>query len=370
MQHASDCEAVVAERSNGEVAIRGVTKRFGSTVALEGIELTIAGGEFFTLLGPSGSGKTTLLRAIGGFSRVDAGSIVIDGQEVTHMGPAKRPTAMVFQSYALFPHLSVFENVAFGLRVRRMPRAEIRNGVMRALQLVKMDAYADRGAAQLSGGQQQRVALARAVVVKPKILLLDEPLSALDAQLREEMQRELRALQRGLGITAVSVTHDQNEALGISDRVAVMRNGQIEQVGSPQALYADPSSPYVATFIGKAALLPVERAGADGLYVRGLDIPLSARRVKVVQHAGNSQGAAVLRPEMLNVVDSPGETNGRRTTLPGKVVGTRFIGSTFLCEVALDEGIVATVDVGSTSAQIALNDVLNLGIRAEFLAHD
>jgi spermidine/putrescine ABC transporter ATP-binding subunit len=355
---------------NGEVAIQSVTKRFGSTVALESVDLTIAGGEFFTLLGPSGSGKTTLLRAIGGFSRVDAGQILIDGHKVTRLGPAKRPTAMVFQSYALFPHLTVFENVAFGLRVRRLPRAEIRNRVAEALQLVKMDAYADRSAAALSGGQQQRVALARAVVVKPKILLLDEPLSALDAQLREEMQRELRALQRGLGITAVAVTHDQNEALGISDRVAVMRNGRIEQVGSPEALYSDPSSPYVATFIGKAALLPIERANADGLYVRGLDIPLSTRRVKVVQHAGNSQGAAVLRPEMLSLVGSQSEVNGRRTTLLGRVVGTRFIGSTFLCEVALDDGIVATVDVGSTSSRMALNDVVNLGIRAEFLAHE
>jgi ABC-type Fe3+/spermidine/putrescine transport system ATPase subunit len=309
-----------------------------------------------------------LLRAIAGFSKIDAGEILIDGRQVTHFSPAKRPTAMVFQSYALFPHLSVFENVAFGLRVRRLPSAEIRSRVTEALQLVKMSAYTDRNATQLSGGQQQRVALARAVVVKPKILLLDEPLSALDAQLREEMQRELRALQRGLGITAVSVTHDQNEALGISDRVAVMRNGRIEQLGSPEMLYSNPSSAYIATFIGKAALVPIERADADCFYVRGLDVPLNGRRVKVVQHPTHSQQAAVLRPEMLNLVSTPTDLNGRRTTLRGKVVGTRFIGSSFLFEVALDDGIVATVDMGNTMARAALNDVVNLGIRSEFLA--
>jgi putative spermidine/putrescine transport system ATP-binding protein len=356
--------------ASGRIAIRGVTRRFASVVALDSIDLDVGGGEFFTLLGPSGSGKTTLLRAIGGFTAIDEGRIAIDDQDVTALGPAKRPTAMVFQSYALFPHLSVFENVAFGLRVRRLPATEITRLVSDTLKLVKMESFGDRSAAQLSGGQQQRVALARAVVVKPKILLLDEPLSALDAQLREEMQRELRALQRGLGITAVSVTHDQNEALGISDRVAVMRNGRIEQVGSPEALYANPASAYIATFVGKAALLPVERADGASVYVRGLDVPLSARHVKVVEQPLDSHHAAVLRPEMLSVVAPPGEPNGKRTSLPGRVVGTRFAGSSFLYEVALDGGIVATVDVGYTTARIALNDLVNLAVRNEYLAEE
>ncbi len=354
---------------SGRIEIRNVTKRYASLVALDGVTLTVESGEFFTLLGPSGSGKTTLLRAIAGFSTIDDGAIVIDGQDVTRLGPAKRPTVMVFQSYALFPHLSVFENVAFGLRVRRVPSREIRRLVGEALKLVKMDGFAERGAAQLSGGQQQRVALARAVVVKPKILLLDEPLSALDAQLREEMQRELRSLQRGLGITAVSVTHDQSEALGISDRVAVMRNGKIEQVGSPEALYANPSSAYIATFIGKAALLPVERAEADAVYIRGLDVALSGRHVKLVPSTRDSQHAAVLRPEMLTFV-APHTPNGTRTALAGRVVGTRFVGSTILYEVALEGGIVAIVDSGYTNTRIAIDDAVNVAIRSEFVAKD
>ena len=352
--------------SNGEVVVRDVSKHFGSTRALDGIQLTVKGGEFFTLLGPSGSGKSTLLRAIGGFSAIDGGSVLIDGQDVTHVLPAKRPTAMVFQSYALFPHLSVFENVAFGLRVRRLPRTEIDTRVRDALKLVKMDSFMERNAAELSGGQQQRVALARAVVVQPKILLLDEPLSALDAQLREEMQRELRALQCELGITAISVTHDQNEALGMSDRVAVMRNGKIEQVGTPEMLYAEPASEYVATFIGKAALVGVVRSTASALFIRGLDLALNPTRVKVIHRTVGP--AAVLRPEMLRLMNATQRHAGQQTMLFGRVIATRFIGSSFLLEVALDDGIVATVDVASTTERIAINAPIALEVKKEYLA--
>jgi ABC-type Fe3+/spermidine/putrescine transport system ATPase subunit len=210
--------------------------------------------------------------------------------------------------------------------------------------------------------------LARAVVVKPKILLLDEPLSALDAQLREEMQRELRALQRNLGITAISVTHDQNEALGMSDRVAVMRNGMIEQVGTPETLYTEPVSDYIATFIGKAALISVVKIDASGIFIRGLDRPLNPARVKVVDRAGES--AAVLRPEMLRVVNAPQQGSGGQTMLHGHVIATRFIGSSFLHEVALDDGVVATVDVASTFERIAVNVPVGLEVKDEYLANE
>jgi spermidine/putrescine ABC transporter ATP-binding subunit len=233
-----------------DVQLARVRKRFGSVVAVNDVSIDIPRGTIFSLLGPSGCGKTTTLRLIAGFEQPDAGDVYIRGRRVTAMPPYRRDFSMVFQSYALFPHLTVAENVAFGLRMRRVGRGERARSVAEALDLVKLGALADRHPRQLSGGQQQRVALARAIVVKPAVLLLDEPLGALDKMLREEMQVELRSLQQRLGITAVFVTHDQEEALTLSDRVAVMRNGVIEQIGAPREIYDRPRSAFVASFLG------------------------------------------------------------------------------------------------------------------------
>jgi spermidine/putrescine transport system ATP-binding protein len=235
--------------------LRGLSKRFGSFAAVDDLSLTVAPGEFLTLLGASGSGKTTTLRLIAGFERPTAGAILIDGVDAARQPAFKRPINTVFQQYALFPHLTVAENVAYGLRMRRVPSGEIADRVTRALAMVRMQDFAARAPRQLSGGQQQRVALARALVNEPRVLLLDEPLGALDLKLRREMQLELTALNRTLGITFIYVTHDQEEALTMSDRIALMRGGRIEQLGSPRDLYDHPRSRYVAGFVGETTLL-------------------------------------------------------------------------------------------------------------------
>ncbi len=249
-QLASRTRGERAEQHPADVQLVGVRKRFGGVVAVNDVSVEIPRGTIFSLLGPSGCGKTTTLRLVAGFEQPDAGEVYIRGARVTSMPPYRRDFSMVFQSYALFPHLTVAQNVAFGLRMRRVARGDRARGVDEALELVKLRALADRYPRQLSGGQQQRVALARAIVVKPAVLLLDEPLGALDKLLREEMQVELRSLQQRLGITAVFVTHDQEEALTLSDRVAVMRNGVIEQIGAPREIYDRPRNAFVASFLG------------------------------------------------------------------------------------------------------------------------
>ena len=245
------------------VTIEGLIKRFGQTVALDGIDLRIAPGELFFLLGPSGCGKTTLLRNIAGFYIPDEGRIFFGDEDVTNLPPHKRNTGMMFQSYALWPHLTVTGNVAFGLEERRVPRAEIRERVKAALASVKMEGYADRKINQLSGGQQQRVALARALVIQPRCLLLDEPLSNLDARLRLEMRTEIRRACKEHGLTAIYVTHDQKEALSIADRLAILDNGKIAQIGSPKDVYRRPRSRLVADFIGETNFIPGEIVGVD-----------------------------------------------------------------------------------------------------------
>jgi iron(III) transport system ATP-binding protein len=237
------------------IRAESVVKSFGSTVALDGIHLEIAAGELFFLLGASGCGKTTLLRCIAGLETLTAGAIFFGGREVTQMPPHKREAAMVFQSYALWPHLSVEQNIAFGLEERRVPRAEIRRRVEEALEMVQLPGYGERSIDQMSGGQQQRVSLARALVVKPKCLLLDEPLSNLDAQLRVEMRREIRRIVKDNGLTAIYVTHDQEEALAMADRMAILNRGRIGQVGTPEQIYRAPLSAYVANFIGETNLI-------------------------------------------------------------------------------------------------------------------
>jgi putative spermidine/putrescine transport system ATP-binding protein len=241
------------------IRVRGLRKNYGSVVALNGVDLTIERGEFFTLLGPSGSGKTTLLRLIAGFERPDAGVIELAGRDISRIPPYARDVNTVFQDYALFPHMTVAENVLYGLRVRRVPRAERRERAARALEMVQLGGLAGRKPTQLSGGQRQRVALARAIVNQPQVLLLDEPLGALDFKLRQEMQIELQHVQREVGITFVYVTHDQEEALAMSDRIAVLSNGRIEQVGTPLEVYERPQTDFVAGFIGISNL--IERDG-------------------------------------------------------------------------------------------------------------
>jgi len=248
----------------GEVRLVGLVKRFEDVTAVDGIDLEIPGGEFFALLGPSGCGKTTTLRLVAGFEQPTEGRILLDGTDMARTPPHRRRVNTVFQSYALFPFLNVVDNVAFGLRFQDVPRAEARRRVAEALALVQLQGLEKRRPAQLSGGQQQRVALARALVLNPSVLLLDEPLGALDAKLRKALQVELKALQEAVGITFVYVTHDQEEALTMSDRLAVMAGGRIEQVGSPTELYEEPATTYVAGFLGVANLLAARAGGGDG----------------------------------------------------------------------------------------------------------
>ncbi len=245
------------------LVLDNIQKRYGDAVAVRGVSLHLADGEFVTLLGPSGCGKTTCLRMVAGFVKPDSGSILIDGVDITERPPYERDMGMVFQSYALFPHKSVAANVAFGLKVRGLSKAEVAERTTEALKLVQLQHLADRYPSQLSGGQRQRVALARAVVIRPKVLLLDEPLGALDLKLREELQVEIKRVQSKLGITTLFVTHDQGEALGMSDRIAVMREGQIEQLDTPANIYERPSSTYAANFVGRTNLAQVKVKRAD-----------------------------------------------------------------------------------------------------------
>ena len=263
-----------------DLDVQAITKRFGAVVAVDAVSFTVRAGEFFSLLGPSGCGKTTTLRAIGGFETVDAGEILIGGRPMGRLPPNRRETNMVFQRLALFPHYSVFDNVAFGLRMRRLPAAEVGRRVAEALARVELGDLGARRIGELSGGQQQRVALARALVNEPRVLLLDEPLSALDLKLRLQMQEELKGLQRSLGTTFIYVTHDQGEALAMSDRIGVMADGRLEQVGTPLEIYERPATRFVAGFIGDANLVDavVEGVDGDGLVARVGDARVRARR--------------------------------------------------------------------------------------------
>src|SRR4051812_13603657 len=260
----------VEQLGAGDVELDNVTKRFGDVLAVDGADLHARSGEFFALLGPSGSGKTTCLRLIAGFERPTSGSIRLAGREVADVPPFDRPVNTVFQDYALFPHMTVEQNVGYGLMVRKFPRTERRHRVSEALETVRLVGYGERKPSQLSGGQRQRVALARALVNRPRVLLLDEPLGALDRKLREEMQIELKSLQRQVGITFIFVTHDQDEALTMADRIAVFNEGKVQQVGTPEEIYERPATPFVADFIGTSNLIEgsaaVELLGEEGTF--------------------------------------------------------------------------------------------------------
>ncbi len=300
-----------SEIAPAAVLLQSVLKSFGADApAVDSINLDIAPGELVTLLGPSGCGKTTTLRMIAGLEEPTSGAIIIGDEDVTHLPAEKRDVTMVFQSYALFPHMNVFANVAYGLKVARRPRAEISQRVDEALALVGLEAYAQRSVDALSGGQQQRVALARALVMKPRVILFDEPLSNLDAKLRHHVRAEIRSLQQRLGLTAVYVTHDQEEALAISDRVVVMNSGRIEQVGSPRELYRSPATRFVADFIGSANIVP-------GRWDAG-KVTLGPASFEHDQDIAPGAVSVVLRPEALR----PAETG-----LPAKVTQVSFLGA-------------------------------------------
>ena len=306
------------------IQIAHLVKSFGALRAVDNVSLHIAPGELFFLLGPSGCGKTTLLRAIAGFHQPDSGTIHIDERDITHLPPHQRDTGMVFQSYALWPHMTVAENVAFGLEMRRIPPADIRRRVMDALERVHMADRADSKPNLLSGGQQQRVALARALVIEPQCLLLDEPLSNLDAKLRLEMRVEIRRICKQAGLTAVYVTHDQKEALSIADRLAVLHNGQVEQVGTPAEVYRQPANRFVAGFIGEGNFLEGRVAGIDHGQVR-LDTPLGSLVATAVGTlpAVGAAATVCIRPEAIRF-DVP--ATGAPNTLRGRLRRTVYQG--------------------------------------------
>ncbi|MDA8411919.1 MAG: ABC transporter ATP-binding protein [Treponema sp.] len=334
------------------VTVRDVTKRFKNTKGREDIfavrnsDFVVAPGELVTLLGPSGCGKTTTLRMIAGFELPSSGRILIGEEDVTLLPPNLRDTATVFQSYGLFPHMNVADNVAYGLRVRKLPRAEIETKVRAALGLVGLSELADRAPGRLSGGQQQRVALARSLVIEPKVLLLDEPLSNLDALLREQMRIEIRRIQKSLGITAVYVTHDRVEAMSLSDRVVVMKDGIIRQIGVPSAIYSEPDSCFVAGFVGKVAFFPVrvESAGEGG----SANCTLSGKAIRAGSAAaglkGGDEATLMARPESLRLADA-GEG-----AVDGRVTANVYLGSSVECFVGTDYGeILVQIDDLSAS---------------------
>jgi putative spermidine/putrescine transport system ATP-binding protein len=319
------------------IEIAGVSKVYdGGVRAVDTIVIDISQGEFFSLLGPSGCGKTTTLRMIAGFETPDVGAIRVDGDDITHVPAHKRDMGMVFQNYALFPHRTVAENVAFGLRMRGMDKATIASKVKAALEMVELAGLEDRRPGQLSGGQQQRVALARAIVIEPRVLLCDEPLGALDKKLRQQMQFELKQLQKTLGLTLVFVTHDQEEALAMSDRIAVMNCGRVEQIGTPVEIYDRPLTRFVADFIGDTNIFRGERITTDvgpALAVgRGLVVTLPARA------PGTGVLSVALRPEKIGL--SPGKAGAVATgsRARGMVESTNFLGGAVLYRIALDSG--------------------------------
>ncbi len=316
--------------AGGQVQIVDLVKRFAEVTAVAGINLDVAGGEFFSLLGPSGCGKTTTLRLIAGFEQPTEGRILLDGRDVAQTPPHKRNVNTVFQSYALFPFLTVEENVSFGLRYKSVTKSEGRKKTAEALALVRLDGYQRRRPGQLSGGQQQRVALARALVLNPAVLLLDEPLGALDAKLRKALQIELKALQEEVGITFIYVTHDQEEALTMSDRLAVMSNGRVEQVGSPVEVYEDPATAYVADFLGVSNLMSA--FGEGGGRVRLGDFELMAGRGDV---SARGPIRLVVRPERVHLEDHGASGENR---IPGMVQRVLYVGSVIQVIVHLAHG--------------------------------
>jgi ABC-type Fe3+/spermidine/putrescine transport system ATPase subunit len=329
-----------------DVRLENVVKRFGALEAVSGVSLEIRDGELFTLLGPSGCGKTTLLRLVGGFHKPDQGEVYFGGRAVSAIPPYGRNIGMVFQNYALWPHMTIFQNVSYGLKLKKLPRPEISEKVLRGLELVNLQGLERRYPGQLSGGQQQRVALARALVLNPDVLLLDEPLSNLDAKVRIQVRAEIRKLQRALGITTIYVTHDQEEALTLSDRIAVVDHGKLQQLGSPRELYERPVTPFVADFIGINNLIPgkVREKG------NGAERVVVQTEVGVLNCTGGGSLAAgdpcvvSVRPETAAISPCP-SAPPEANLIPGAVSFASYIGNTVRYDVEIGSGLVFKVDI-------------------------
>jgi len=331
---------VVGGHEGGEVRLEALEKRFEDVVAVDSIDLEIAAGEFFSLLGPSGCGKTTTLRLIAGFERPTGGDVRLDGVSLAAVPPDRRNVNTVFQSYALFPHLNVLDNVAFGMRYQKVKRSERERRAQEALELVELGDYGKRRPHQLSGGQQQRVALARALVLRPSVLLLDEPLGALDAKIRRALRVELKALQEEVGTTFIFVTHDQEEALSMSDRIAVMHEGRVDQVGTPREIYEGPATLFVADFLGVANVMDVEVVTSDGT---GCRLRVGERELRAeCDFVGTGAAAAVVRPERLRV--APHDETGDNV-IPGMIDRTIYVGSNLQVMVRLANGGVLQASV-------------------------
>lgn len=352
-----------------DVELRKVFKVFNGETAVRGVDLNIRQGEFFSILGPSGCGKTTTLRLVAGFEMPSAGDVLIRGEPMNSIPPHRRPVNTVFQSYALFNHLSVAENIAFGLRLKKRPTSEVEDRVKQALKQVKMEAYANRFPAQLSGGQQQRVALARALINLPAVLLLDEPLGALDFKLRKEMQVELSNLHQQLGVTFVMVTHDQEEALSLSDRIAVMRNGKIEQIGTPTEIYECPQTPFVADFIGETNILKgrIEAGNYSTFHLitkTGLKIAVQPKLPLETQ--SNSRDILIsIRPEKIRLSLSP--PTSKINCFEGRLKHIMYLGANVQYVVELLSGDYLRVKLPNTTNRLPAPETL---VYARFAATD
>jgi putative spermidine/putrescine transport system ATP-binding protein len=328
----------MTERQGVEVRLENLVRRYGPVTALDGLSLTIAPGELVALLGPSGCGKTTALRLLAGLEQSDEGRVVVGGEDVTDLPANKRNIGMVFQAYSLFPHMVAWENVAFGLQMRRVGAAERKKRALEVLELVGLGRMANRYASQMSGGQQQRVALARALAIRPQVLLLDEPLSALDAKVRSRLRDEIRRVQLEVGITTLFVTHDQEEALAIADRVGVMQAGKLEQLGPPTLVYSRPATPFVADFVGLTNRIPGE-VKFGGVEVRGSQLPLVQKDVPT------GPAIALVRPEAVTIT---GSADGDSGPLVGTVIAVAFLGA--ISRVTVDLGDMTVLAQLPTSA--------------------
>jgi spermidine/putrescine ABC transporter ATP-binding subunit len=326
-------------RQEAAINLQNLWKSYSDTVAVAGIDLSISGGEFCTILGPSGSGKTTTLMMVAGFTLPSRGKIIVDDIDITNLAPQKRDLGIVFQSYALFPHMNVFNNIAFPLVMRRFPKAEIREHVDKILKIVQLEGLENRLPRELSGGQQQRVAVARALVFEPRVLLMDEPLGALDKKLRSSLQLELKRLQRRLNVTVIYVTHDQEEALTISDKVVVMNHGRIEQVGSPEMLYENPETSFVADFIGDSNFVPGVVTGLNGKHAT-IEHPtgMSIRGLTTTSIKPGDKVVAAMRPERLSISAAmPKGENGDANIVQGRVDEIVYLGEAVKYSIMVGE---------------------------------